>query len=309
MRTLIALSILLALGCSQRHPANSQQPTGPTEISGRISGTLKIDDSPFLVTGDLLVDSLQTLIIDPGVRLDFAEKAELVVRGRLLANGTTTRVIIFTAAQVSWEGIRFLNHRLRSTVQFALIEKVLLPADGPRPYGAVEIDSADVVVSNTIFRDNKTDLGGGMACLKTTTRIANCIFLRNFGRTFGGGLLLIDSNVDMINCTFVENGSDNAGGGIGSIRSTGNIQNNIFYRNYARVGDPRVAIIFEPLRQPALLYNFIDANLNPRFVSDNDFHLSLNSPCINNGNPDPAYNDADGTRNDQGAYGGPQGKW
>ena len=36
-----------------------------------------------------------------------------------------------------------------------------------------------------------------------------------------------------------------------------------------------------------------------------DFHLQAGSPCIDAGNPDPQYNDPDGTRNDMGAYGGP----
>jgi parallel beta-helix repeat protein len=36
-----------------------------------------------------------------------------------------------------------------------------------------------------------------------------------------------------------------------------------------------------------------------------DFHLKAGSPAINAGDPAPAYNDPDGTRNDLGAYGGP----
>ena len=49
--------------------------------------------------------------------------------------------------------------------------------------------------------------------------------------------------------------------------------------------------------------------MDPLFVSNRDFHLSENSPCKNAGNPEPEYNDFDGTRNDQGAYGGPGGDW
>jgi hypothetical protein len=51
-------------------------------------------------------------------------------------------------------------------------------------------------------------------------------------------------------------------------------------------------------------------SLDPEFrdPGNSDFHLSGDSPCINAGDPDPEYNNPDGTRNDMGAYGGPAGE-
>ncbi len=40
-------------------------------------------------------------------------------------------------------------------------------------------------------------------------------------------------------------------------------------------------------------------------VSQGDFRLQIGSPCIDAGDPNPVYNDNDGTPNDLGAYGGP----
>ena len=40
-----------------------------------------------------------------------------------------------------------------------------------------------------------------------------------------------------------------------------------------------------------------------------DFTLRTSSPAIDAGDPDAAYNDIDGTRNDMGGYGGPDGVW
>ncbi|MDD5004965.1 MAG: right-handed parallel beta-helix repeat-containing protein [Candidatus Omnitrophica bacterium] len=50
-----------------------------------------------------------------------------------------------------------------------------------------------------------------------------------------------------------------------------------------------------------------DISLDPLFVNAGagNYRLSQNSPAINAGDPDPIYNDLDGSRNDMGAYGGP----
>ncbi len=45
-------------------------------------------------------------------------------------------------------------------------------------------------------------------------------------------------------------------------------------------------------------------SLDPLFVnaSNGDYDISFLSPCVNAGDPDPAYNDPDGSRNDMGAF-------
>jgi hypothetical protein len=49
-----------------------------------------------------------------------------------------------------------------------------------------------------------------------------------------------------------------------------------------------------------------DISENPLFVNaaNNIYRLQPGSPCINTGDPDPIYNDIDGSRNDMGTYGG-----
>ena len=50
-----------------------------------------------------------------------------------------------------------------------------------------------------------------------------------------------------------------------------------------------------------------DISENPQFVDadSGDFHLQSGSLCIDAGDPDPQFNDPDGSRNDMGAFGGP----
>lgn len=50
-----------------------------------------------------------------------------------------------------------------------------------------------------------------------------------------------------------------------------------------------------------------DLSVEPLFEDENaaDYRLQIGSPCLDAGNPDSAYNDRNGGRNDMGAYGGP----
>ena len=49
-------------------------------------------------------------------------------------------------------------------------------------------------------------------------------------------------------------------------------------------------------------------SVDPLYVDEpnSDYHLQPGSPCIDTGNPLPQYEDPDGSRNDMGAYGGPE---
>ena len=64
-------------------------------------------------------------------------------------------------------------------------------------------------------------------------------------------------------------------------------------------------------RQPVLRNNTFCEN-DPVFVNaaNGDFHLRPGfSAAIDVGDPDPVFDDVDGSRNDIGAYGGPGGAW
>jgi hypothetical protein len=141
--------------------------------------------------------------------------------------------------------------------------------------------------------------------------INNCVFRDNFSAFVGGAILSEFSNIYLVNNTFYKNSSANHGGGI--IISSDEqllIHNNIFYMNSSQTGDSRIEIVPIGTAEIDTAFNFLAfGSLNPNFISDSNLHLSNSSSCINAGNPDPVFNDVNGSRNDQGAYGGPTGDW
>jgi hypothetical protein len=284
-----------------------------TKLEGNYSGTLTKSKSPYLVRGNLVINENDTLIIEPGAQLFFEEDALLTINGVLIAAGTKSSVIIFTSFQdeLGWKGIHIINPTGSSKLNFCIIKNVFLPQDDQLDYGALEISNGDIEIENCIFVDNYTQYGGGLAIESSTGVIKNNIFYNNEAVVYGGAILSLNSTNQIINNTIYSNTCFNFGGAIVLFEPVNEeLQNNIFYDNYSYQPDPPIALISGDTSNIFEQYNFFESgNNSPEFVSEEDLHLKTNSPCIDAGNPDPAFNDVDGSQNDQGAYGGPDGDW
>jgi len=112
------------------------------QFEGAISGYALMTkaNSPFIITGDIIVESGAQLIIEPGVQLRFSyisdpenngkedtNVADLIVFGKLLANGSEEEPILFTSNETpalkgDWGGIRFSSSEGTSTISHATIE-------------------------------------------------------------------------------------------------------------------------------------------------------------------------------------------
>src|SRR5688572_3770467 len=79
--------------------------------AGNVSGIWAKAGSPYQVQGTIQIPDGQTLSIEPGVTIEFQGHYKFNVQGRLLAIGTATDTIIFTAVNTTtgWWGVRFDN--------------------------------------------------------------------------------------------------------------------------------------------------------------------------------------------------------
>jgi len=69
----------------------------PDTIAGQLPDTVRAHIKPYLVSGDIEVPSGKTVIIEPGTTFLFKGLTGLHVQGKLLAQGSKERPIIFTS--------------------------------------------------------------------------------------------------------------------------------------------------------------------------------------------------------------------
>ena len=64
---------------------------------GNVYGTWTLAGSPYLVQASIMIPNDSTLIIEPGVTVNFQGTYKLLIMGQLLSMGTATDTITFTA--------------------------------------------------------------------------------------------------------------------------------------------------------------------------------------------------------------------
>ena len=126
-----------------------------TEVSGEISAntTWTQADSPYIVTGNILVNGGATLTIEPGAAVKFNGSHGLCVDGYLVCNGTAENPITFTSNQGApssedWEEINVRNTALYYYFDHVIVEYA---TKGIRTTGR----DFDLTVTNSTIRYNK----------------------------------------------------------------------------------------------------------------------------------------------------------
>ncbi|MBU0508236.1 right-handed parallel beta-helix repeat-containing protein [bacterium] len=165
-------------------------------LCGTLTGMISAANSPYAVICDLLIPAGDTLVIEPGVVLNFMGPYKFEVRGTLLAIGTEEDSIVFSTEQIGtprWRGLRFGDSTSTgSRIVYCRIEKGY--ATGTNPDAS----------------------GGGIFCWNGASPFfANCSIWGNYASDGGGGIYCgYYASPTFLNCTISGDTAGNAGGGI-----------------------------------------------------------------------------------------------
>jgi hypothetical protein len=198
--------------------------------------------------------------------------------------------------------------------------------------GGVYADETSAVSfgQSYIIANEATD-GGGLELDGGSVSYTNVASSFNEASSQGGGLFLIDGSGVATNVTIAGDDAVTGGGVYVSGTSSLAMMNSIVYGATTGVG-----VLVDGGASFTGSYNDVYANLAgnysgitdptgtdgnqsvaPMFVaysddgvlSNDDLHLNSYSALIDAGDPSTTYDDADGSTNDVGAYGGPQSDW
>ena len=147
------------------------------------------------VVDSIFIASYNSLCILPGTTFRFDGALPFNISGTLMAEGTASDSIIFTADVVTnpslWRGLRFYSGSANSQLSHCLIENGLAAGSGHEEYG------------------------GGVYCEGTSLTFTNCDIINNSADAYGGGVYCTDSDSSTFtDCNVVDNEANNRGGGV-----------------------------------------------------------------------------------------------
>ena len=173
-----------------------------TPVGGFVAGTWTPFGSPYLVTNDV---SAVNLTILPGVEVCFQGPYVFEVTGILRASGTENHHIVFTNAEVGWNGIFFNMCDPSSFLSFCDVF-------GSTNSGIRIKDTAPRLTDCLIASNSAPRCGGGILASNGALRLelSGCTIRDNrsnptgSGGGYGGGVYVV-GDASFVNCTISSN--------------------------------------------------------------------------------------------------------
>ena len=191
--------------------------------------------------------------------------------------------------------------------------------------------TADIDTSNVL--GNEASDGAGINLDEGDANLANAVVAFNDADTDGGGIYQQTSGtLTLTNVTTAGNSSSTSGSARGDAIYTSSGTTAYAYNSILQ-GDSSNAVAYSAGTATGTYDDWYNASsgttssgwtsgtgdlsTNPKFnnysndgnINNDDLSLKSTSPCIDAGDPSSSSNDADGTTNDMGAWGGPGSDW
>jgi predicted outer membrane repeat protein len=182
--------------------------------AGYVSGTWSAAGSPYLIEGEITVHTDSTLVIEPGVEVNFQGNYAFTVNGYLEAIGTEADSIHFFPADTStgWGGISFDFDDIAG-LTYPLSYCTFHHASGAILVTGVH---ANLIISHCDFSRN-TNSAISMQPFISNPQISYCTFRDNVAGN-GGAILALgfggSAPVEITGCLFENNTASNEGGAI-----------------------------------------------------------------------------------------------
>jgi len=139
-----------------------------TDVEGEVWGTWTKENSPYNVIGEIRVPPGSTLVIEPGILVDFKGHYKFIVDSlaTLLAIGTETDSIYFTTDNpgTGWHGIRFRYAARNSRLSYCRLEYGKALGEGEDGNGGViHTHYSNPTISHNMISHNDSPDGHGGA--------------------------------------------------------------------------------------------------------------------------------------------------
>lgn len=221
----------------------SQTPISP----GPVSGTWNLAGSPYMINGEIYIEAGATLTIEAGVEVRFTGWYKFIVHGSIMAEGTESNMILFTAddSDEHWHGIRFIESTETSLLDYCIVEY----GETDLTFGSFPDNSgggiliymcpiASISIKNSIIRNNQSWNGGGISCHESNATVENCEIIFNDAEQGGGIEISTNSSISITNSTIANNfAGTSSGGGISCfISSSLELINNTIIHNTSTAG-------------------------------------------------------------------------
>ncbi|MFH1861778.1 MAG: right-handed parallel beta-helix repeat-containing protein [bacterium] len=281
-----------------------------------VSGVWTLSNSPYLITGNVIVPENATLTIEPGVEVIFQGNYQFIVEGRLNAIGTESDSILFTAAGDStWGGLRLVSAHVASSLQYCRFEKGWAKGAWPNTCGgAIYMYGTIQSVKHCSFINNKANYDGGAVFMWGATPVFSYnLFTQNSAQN-GNGHAIYQGNCTGLTLNHLTITGNGVTGGYSLYCATGytlRMQNSILWDTYRFAYTPGEIDYTDIQGAPTDTLNALgdyNFNSNPRFVdaSNLNLHLLYYSPCVDAASPGAPYSaepQPNGGRANLGAYG------